>query len=269
MGYFLLRESMLDSVVRARDRLLKPGGVMMPSSATMFWGLLSCEEDRLGKQAELAESLRDWQEFTDETARCYGVDMGCLTPAYKKEQRDYFSLSSQWQEVPGSQVVSEPVALKHFDLYKCTVADVQGVDEAPFAFKIPALDPADAAAAAAAKAATGAAASEEGAVAPGCVRVSAFAGWFDAAFEGSPAHPAEHKVVLSTAPKVGYTHWGQQVFYFQDPVDLSPGDSLEGTLKMYRTKDNSRLYKVDVAFSVRRSGDAFGGAKVVNTYEIP
>ncbi len=36
MGYFLLRESMLDSVLLARDRFLKPGGAMYPSHARMF-----------------------------------------------------------------------------------------------------------------------------------------------------------------------------------------------------------------------------------------
>ena len=36
MGYFLLRESMLDSVLVARDRFLKPGGALYPSHARMF-----------------------------------------------------------------------------------------------------------------------------------------------------------------------------------------------------------------------------------------
>ena len=36
MGYFLLRESMLDSLLRARDKFLKPGGLMFPSHATMY-----------------------------------------------------------------------------------------------------------------------------------------------------------------------------------------------------------------------------------------
>ncbi len=35
MGYFLLRESMLDSVLVARDKFLKPGGALYPSHATM------------------------------------------------------------------------------------------------------------------------------------------------------------------------------------------------------------------------------------------
>jgi type I protein arginine methyltransferase len=36
MGYFLLRESMLDSVVVAREKFLAPGGAMYPSHARMF-----------------------------------------------------------------------------------------------------------------------------------------------------------------------------------------------------------------------------------------
>jgi len=199
MGYFLLRESMLDSVIRARDRLLKPGGVMMPSSAKMFWGLLSCEEDRLAKEAELAETMRDWTAFTAETAKCYGVDMGCLTPAYRKEQRDYFSLSSQWTEVPGEQVVGDPVELQCFDLNTCTVADVQGLDETPFSFTPPAHM---CRATASGGGGGGGVDADDELPATGSVRVSAFAGWFDAAFNGSAANPAEHKVNLSTHPKV-------------------------------------------------------------------
>lgn len=44
MGYFLLRESMLDSLVRARDRWLAPGGLMFPSRCTMMWGLINDEQ---------------------------------------------------------------------------------------------------------------------------------------------------------------------------------------------------------------------------------
>lgn len=36
MGYFLLRESMLDTVLVARDKYLKPGGSLFPSHANMF-----------------------------------------------------------------------------------------------------------------------------------------------------------------------------------------------------------------------------------------
>ena len=36
MGYFLLYESMLDTVLVARDKYLKPGGLMFPDEATLY-----------------------------------------------------------------------------------------------------------------------------------------------------------------------------------------------------------------------------------------
>jgi predicted RNA methylase len=35
MGYFLLYESMMDSVIHARDKFLKPGGTVQPSRCTI------------------------------------------------------------------------------------------------------------------------------------------------------------------------------------------------------------------------------------------
>ena len=36
MGYFLLYESMLDTVLLARDKYLKPGGLIFPDVATLY-----------------------------------------------------------------------------------------------------------------------------------------------------------------------------------------------------------------------------------------
>jgi hypothetical protein len=36
MGYFLLYESMLDTVIYARDKWLKPGGLMFPDKARIY-----------------------------------------------------------------------------------------------------------------------------------------------------------------------------------------------------------------------------------------
>ena len=48
MGYALLYESMLDSVLHARDRFLKVGGVMAPSQTKMMFAL--CEASELFKE---------------------------------------------------------------------------------------------------------------------------------------------------------------------------------------------------------------------------
>lgn len=36
MGFYLLHEGMLDSVIMARDKFLKEGGLMFPESATIY-----------------------------------------------------------------------------------------------------------------------------------------------------------------------------------------------------------------------------------------
>lgn len=47
MGYMLLRESMLDSVIRARDKFLKKNtGLMFPSHTTMFVAPVNDEDER-------------------------------------------------------------------------------------------------------------------------------------------------------------------------------------------------------------------------------
>lgn len=71
MGYFLLYESMLDSVLWARDKYLVKGGKMLPDKLHMYVAAL---EDGSYKQ-----SKKDF--WTD----VYGVDMTCLTPTVMRE----------------------------------------------------------------------------------------------------------------------------------------------------------------------------------------
>jgi len=64
MGYFLLYESMLDSVLFARDKWLVPGGKLFPDKATMYiCGL----EDAEYKE----EKINFWNNV-------YGLDMSCI-----------------------------------------------------------------------------------------------------------------------------------------------------------------------------------------------
>mmetsp|Transcript_6345 Transcript_6345/g.18584 ORF Transcript_6345/g.18584 Transcript_6345/m.18584 type:complete len:414 (-) Transcript_6345:178-1419(-) len=240
MGYFLLRESMLDSVIRGRDRLLKPGGAMFPSHATMVWAAITCEDERLRKVQDCGEAMVDWRAFTDETAEQYGVSMKCLDEAYAKEQRDYYSLSSMWYELGADQIVGEPVVVKELNMHTCTVEQVQGVEHAPFAFQADAPS-----------------------------TVSGFAGWFDTDFAGSEQNPCPERVVLSTHPRIGYTHWGQQVFFLEEAIELNPGDVLSGSMSMRRQKTSARLYDVIVSFQVRTAGAEEEPTMTTLTYEMP
>ena len=65
MGYALLYESMLDSVLHARDRFLKPiGGIMAPSQTRMVLAL--CDPE-----AVIKKRVGFWKNV-------YGFDMACM-----------------------------------------------------------------------------------------------------------------------------------------------------------------------------------------------
>lgn len=74
-------------------------------------------------------------------------------------------------------------------------------------------------------------------------------------------------MVLSTAPHIGYTHWGQQVFFIEDAIELQAGESVNGTISMVRQKDSERLYNIVVKFRVRR-GETLSSMTTV-VYEMP
>src|SRR6201992_1987441 len=64
MGYCLLFEAMLDSVIWARDRYLKPDGLMVPSHCTLYIAPLS-------DPVYVAENISFWQDV-------YGFDMSAM-----------------------------------------------------------------------------------------------------------------------------------------------------------------------------------------------
>jgi len=71
MGYFLLYESMLDSVLWARDKYLVKGGKMLPDRATMY---IAGIEDGQYKH----EKRTFWDDV-------YGVNMSCVAPNVMRE----------------------------------------------------------------------------------------------------------------------------------------------------------------------------------------
>lgn len=137
MGYILLRESMLDSVIRARDRWLAPGGCMFPSHATMYFGAVSYEEDRMSKYNEYMNSFDEWDKFSDEMQRFYGISMSSLTPQYLKEQEDYYIYSALWTELRSEHIIGQPTIIKQLDLNTCTLKDAEAVDPTKFDITVP------------------------------------------------------------------------------------------------------------------------------------
>lgn len=137
MGYFLLRESMLDSVIRARNKWMKPEGSMFPSHATMYWAAISSEEDREGKYGDYTHSMREWETFGKDMKEKYSIDCSAISSSYQKEQKDYFIYSSLWTELRVENVIGQPVVVKRMDLNTCTLADAEGVRTTPYDINVP------------------------------------------------------------------------------------------------------------------------------------
>ncbi|KAL8502948.1 hypothetical protein ACS0TY_021899 [Phlomoides rotata] len=181
MGYFLLRESMLDSVICARDRWLKPDGAMYPSHARMWMSpIRSGLVDQ--KMNDYEGSMVDWHNFLNGTKTYYGVDMGVFTKPYGEEQQKYYLQTSIWNNLHPNQIIGTPVIIKEIDCLTTTVNDIRNVS-----------------------------ASISSSITENA-RFCGFAGWFDVHFRGSDKSPAQKEIELSTAPddECG-THWGQQV----------------------------------------------------------
>ena len=56
MGYFLLYEGMLDSVIAARDKYLSTGGLILPNDCFMHLFAIS-DEDRYAKTIDFCQDV--------------------------------------------------------------------------------------------------------------------------------------------------------------------------------------------------------------------
>ena len=193
MGYLLLRESMLDSVIRARDKWMKEEGSMFPSIATMYFAPICYEQDREMKQQEYKGSMLEWANFTREMNEYYDLDMSSLDAPFKKEQKEYFIYTSLWTELDPHHVVGRPFAVKKLNLNSCTLADAADVPET--SFKCVVRNPNSVYD----NSSGDSYPSDLGARGSGTV--SGMAGWFTVDFNGSASMPAENKVMLARAQK--------------------------------------------------------------------
>jgi len=95
MGYFLLYESMLDTVLFARDKWLKPDGILMPDKSTMYLGALEdCEYKN--------EKVHFWDNV-------YNFNMSCM--------KDKVLNEPLVDVVEESKVTSAMVPIYTLDLY--------------------------------------------------------------------------------------------------------------------------------------------------------
>ncbi|WVF68467.1 hypothetical protein IAT40_003233 [Kwoniella sp. CBS 6097] len=244
MGYMLLYESMLDSVLVARDRFLAPTGLMAPSQTRLVLSAITGD--------------RVWKERVAFWPSVYGFDLSVmqgpcfgegLTEVVDKEEvvtteaivRDINSHSATIKSLDfhssftlnANSSVSGPnrttirAFLTHFDTFfsphsgfeKSHVQPSEDVEILPFGDEeytrpVQPLSSSD----------------EEG------VQVS-----------------------FTTGPRGKYTHWKQVVFLLRQPITLNKGEKIEGRFFCKKSEDNSRELDVEIHFRVvvgASSGDA-------------
>merc|ERR1712008_241642 len=112
MGYCLFYESMLDTVLYARDKWLAPGGLMFPDKATLY---ICAIEDRQYKD----DKINWWDDV-------YGFDMSAIRKVALTEPLV--------DVVDRNQVVSNNCLIKEIDIQTITKADIPF--EAPFHLQI-------------------------------------------------------------------------------------------------------------------------------------
>ena len=77
MGYFLLRESMLDSVLVARDKFLRPGGALYPSHCHLY--IAPCRTPLAIQRAnELSNAMGNWDRFSQDIKENYDYTLGLI-----------------------------------------------------------------------------------------------------------------------------------------------------------------------------------------------
>lgn len=101
MGYFLLFEGMMDTVLYARDKHLKPGGLILPDVCSMF--VVALSDKALHKK-----HVKCWDDM-------WGFKMSCMKTDVVKE--------AQVTSVPPEGICSEPFRFKTLDLNTCTPED--------------------------------------------------------------------------------------------------------------------------------------------------
>ncbi|KAL3700084.1 hypothetical protein R1sor_018106 [Riccia sorocarpa] len=221
MGYCLLFESMLGSVLYARDKWLKPGGAMLPDTATMYVA-------GFGKGGT---SLSFWEDV-------YGFDMSTVGEEVLHDATKHPIIDV----IAAKDVITDTCLLKEFDLLSMKHDDVDYT--ADFNVKLPPKGE-----------------HETGAVVPAeddrlskPVWCYGLVVWFDTGF--TSRFCKEKPVNLSTSPHLPKTHWAQTLLTFREPVALGQEETmLEGNRSDRDEVGTEKLpaYKIGGRISIARS----------------
>ena len=212
MGYFLLYESMLETVLYARDRYLSADGLIFPDKATLY---IAGIEDGDYKEEKIGCKLqRNFFPRASDSLTCrllvwdnvWGFD---FTPLKRT------ALCEPLVDVVEMKaVVTDPTHVLTIDLYN--VSADQLAFNAPFTLAVRRND-----------------------------FIHALIAWFDIEFS------ACHKPIrFSTGPHAKYTHWKQTVFYLSDALTVEEGERVNGKMCSRPNDKNKRDLDISITWNL-------------------
>ena len=210
MGYALLFESMFDTVIEARDFLLKPGGAILPDVAVLH----------VAGFGRNATSLPFWDDV-------YGFEMPCVQKSLVEDAIKTAIVAP----VKGAHVVTDSREIRRLDLATVAAKDLDfTAAEVVLAARTDGVRGDEVDASVAAGAGEGATGLTQRSVvldtdAGGPVMVHGVVLWFDTLF--SERFSAETPGALSTSPHERQTHWAQTMLHFPEPIALNPPGGCE------------------------------------------
>ncbi|KZT35410.1 S-adenosyl-L-methionine-dependent methyltransferase, partial [Sistotremastrum suecicum HHB10207 ss-3] len=270
MGYALLYESMLDSVLHARDRFLKPGGLLAPSESRMMFSL--CEAKEVKK-----ERIGFWDDV-------YGFDLSSMA----EEVYDDAIIDV----VPEESLVSDPTTIKTFDLHVLTPKKLDF--SSPFTLTstrtkrtkawafvlyfdtffntVPTLlspeDPAYEVTIVKADEPNTAEVWAVGKPGRGELKRRASSKSGEKGKKAMERYEKGYVKSFSTGPASLRTHWQQTVFLLREGIPVEEGTVVEGTFSCRKSEDNSRELDVEIRYSVKPPGAEKAGDTIIQIYKV-
>lgn len=233
MGFYLFHESMLESVIYARDHFLcqvsspstttasetNDSILIFPSHAYLYCAPFADQHVR-------SEQNSMWKNY-------FGLDMSPILPHIKNSDLSECVIDT----IDASQLVHEPQLVQGIDLRTVRIEDLQSM-RASCLFDIDNT----------------------------CI-ISGFCFWFDCYF--SSAHHAfkSPSVRLTTGPSTAKTHWKQTLVFLPEDIYPLKGELVPVSIKLKQSTDNRRHYNLTIA--IKKLREAMDGDAENDVTDVP
>lgn len=231
MGYMLLYESMLSSVIIARDRWLKSGGLILPSHATLYMAPVTHSE-------RYNDSINFWRNV-------YGIDMSAMLPLAKQCAFEEPCIET----ITGENVLTWPITVKRID---CSTITTQELETVTAKFNVASLmtSPLHGFALWFDVAFGGYTTMPNNSNSESSIECSESV---DLHENGEHQRKKRAKspttLVLSTGPEEAPTHWAQTVLYIYDPLEVKQDQVIEGSITLSQSKENPRFLNIHLEYA--------------------